>query len=73
MIKRGEILKEFEKDSVIKRITLSFEQSIKLIESLWHEGINLGVIPPKEKMEGIEVDIRIARILNSCLRKSSPG
>jgi hypothetical protein len=32
----------------------------------------LGVLPPKDTMEGIDVDIRMAQVLNSCLAESSP-
>ena len=35
---------------------------------MWEEGINLGVLPPKEPMEGIATDIKIAAVLNSCLK-----
>jgi len=34
---------------------------------MWEEGISLGVLPPKHPLEGIEVDIKIARIIN-CLK-----
>jgi len=39
---------------------------------MWNEGAKLGVLPTKEPLEGIEVDIKIAKALNSCLKKSSP-
>jgi hypothetical protein len=31
---------------------------------MWQEGVLLGVLPLKDPLEDIEVDIRIARILN---------
>jgi hypothetical protein len=31
---------------------------------MWREGMALGVLPLKDPLEGIEVDIRIARMLN---------
>ena len=33
-------------------------------EGMWREGMALGVLPLKDPLEGIEVDIRIARMLN---------
>ena len=72
MIKNPELLLEFE-DRFIKDEAPSFDQAIKLITSMWNEGKNLGVLPPKDPLEGIEVDIRIAKILNSCLKKFSPA
>jgi hypothetical protein len=38
---------------------------------MWNEGIALGILPLSDPMEGIEVDIRLARILN-CLKNSLP-
>jgi hypothetical protein len=31
---------------------------------MWKEGVQLGVLPMKDPLDGIEVDIRIASILN---------
>jgi len=73
MIKNPEILKKFEDNLIKNEGNIPFNQSIKLFTSMWNEGVRLGVLPPKEPLEGIEVDIRIAKVLNSCLKKSSPG
>ncbi len=34
---------------------------------MWQEAVDLGVLPLKDPLEGIEVDIRIAKILNQGL------
>ncbi|HDZ61849.1 MAG TPA: hypothetical protein ENH40_01730 [Nitrospirae bacterium] len=73
MIKNPEILKKFEDSLIRNEGKVPFNQSIRLFTSMWNEGVRLGVLPPKEPLEGIEVDIRIAKVLNSCLKKSSPG
>jgi hypothetical protein len=39
---------------------------------MWNEAFHLGVFPAEDLMEGIEVDISIAKTLNSCSKKSSP-
>lgn len=57
----------------ISKQRLSYKQSLQIFESMWNEGVQLGVLPPKEPSEGIEVDIKIAKVLNSCLKKSCPG
>ena len=72
MIKNNELLKKFGDDFILGKGKLAFEQSMKLFESLWYEGISLGVLPPKEQLEGIDVDINIAKILNSCSKSSCP-
>jgi hypothetical protein len=72
MIKNPEKLKQFNEKFMCGRGRISFEQSRILFTALWNEGVALGVLPPADPLEGIEVDIRMARILNSCLTKSSP-
>lgn len=62
MIKNPKLLKIFEKEK------LSFKTSLKLFESLWKEALFLKALPLKNPLEGIEVDLRIAKILNSCLK-----
>ncbi len=70
MIRDAEALKRFE-DSVIREGQLSHQQALSLFEAMWQEGVALGVLPPKDPLEGIEVDMRISRIVNSCSKKSS--
>ena len=67
MIKNPDVLEQFERE-MIKKEKLSFEQALALFEAMWQEGVDLGVLPPKDPLEGIEIDIRISRILN-CLKK----
>ncbi|MCD6318555.1 hypothetical protein J7M02_05760 [Candidatus Aerophobetes bacterium] len=68
MIKNPDILEQLETE-VIKKDNLSFKQALSIFEAMWKEGVSLGVLPPKDPLEGIDVDIRVARILN-CLKKS---
>jgi hypothetical protein len=72
MIKNPKKFKKFQDNFIKDKGKLSFDQSIKLFTSMWNEGVKLGVLPPKDPLEGIEVDIKIAKELNSCLKKSSP-
>jgi hypothetical protein len=72
MITNREILRKFEDDLIRKETGINHDQSLHLFTSMWKEGVLLGVLPPKDAMEGIEVDIRIAQVLNSCLTESSP-
>jgi len=70
MINDAGALKRFE-DSLIREGKLSHLQALRLFEAMWQEGVALGVLPPKDLLEGIEVDMRISRIVNSCSKKSS--
>jgi hypothetical protein len=63
MIKDPERLAEFER-GYIRRDKMDYFDSLRLFEEMWKEGVFLGVLPPSDPLEGIEVDLRIARILN---------
>jgi hypothetical protein len=65
LIKNADILRDFE-ERYITTVNLSYKQALNIVDSLWAEGVSLGVLPPKDLMEGVSVDIRIARILRSC-------
>ena len=45
--------------------TLSYEQSLRLFEAMWRHAKEIGVLRRKNPLEGIEVDIEVARTLNS--------
>ncbi|MBI4722516.1 MAG: hypothetical protein HY769_05900 [Candidatus Stahlbacteria bacterium] len=67
MVKNRKLLAKFEHEQR-KRNKLSYTQALKIYESMWKEAKELGIFPLKDPMEGIEVDIKIAKILNSCLK-----
>lgn len=71
MIRSDAVLRRFDEDFE-RTHRLSHRQALAILDGLWAEGRALGVLPPKDPMTGIDVDIRIARILNSCSKKSSP-
>lgn len=68
MIKNADIFKRFY-EKTIKEEKLSFQQALRIFEAMWQEGVSLGVLPLKDPLEGIDIDIRVARILN-CLKNS---
>jgi hypothetical protein len=72
MIKDAEILKKFEHNFISGEGHLPYAQSRKIFTAMWQEGVTLGVLPSVEPLAGIEVDIRVARILNTCLTKPLP-
>jgi hypothetical protein len=71
MIKNPALFEKFNQDFISKKGRLSYSQSMLIFSALWKEGVSLGVLPPKDLLDGIEVDIKIAKVLNSCLKKSS--
>ena len=72
MIKKTKRLQQFEKEFVQKN-SLSHLQALKLLDGMWEMGMALGVLPPDDPWEGIEVDIRVARIVNCFKEEISFG
>jgi hypothetical protein len=68
MIKNGELLRQFENE-FIRESSLSYEQASCILDAMWQEGVYFGVLPPKDQLEGIEVKIRMAKVINSCSGK----
>lgn len=64
MVRNNKLLKCFEREQ-IKRKDSSYVQNLMFFEDSWKEGVLLGVLPLKDPMDGVEVDITIAKILNS--------
>ena len=63
MIRDTQSLAEFE-DNELRKEKPDYPRALALFEAMWKEAMLLGVLPLKDPLEGIEVDIRIARILN---------
>jgi len=72
MIRDPLTLQQFEAE-FSRRHRLTHRQSLAILDSLWEEGRALGVFPPKDPMAGIEVVVRVAAIVNSCSKRSSPA
>jgi len=69
MIRNTKRLSDFE-ISELKKQKLTYAEALKIFEGLWKERVSLKVLPPKNPLEGIETDTRLARVLNSCLKNS---
>ncbi len=63
MIKERKLLLDFEREFIQMEKTDYFK-SLRLFEELWKEAVFLKILPLKDPLEGIEVDLRIARIIN---------
>jgi hypothetical protein len=64
VIKNRRKIEEFEREQAEKE-PLSYRQSLAVYEALFEEAVNLGAINSENIMDGFEVDIRIAKALNS--------
>jgi hypothetical protein len=63
MIKNKEYLEEFEKQLAAKE-KVDFFKNLEIYEALWHEAETLGIFPLKDPYDGVEDDIRLAKILS---------
>ena len=50
--------------SLIKKEKLPYKKALRVYEALLEEATSLGVINSKNILEGLEIDIRIAKALN---------
>ncbi len=51
---------------------MTHKHSLRLFTAMWKEARALDALPSEDPLEGIAVDIKIAKVLNSCLKNSSP-
>jgi hypothetical protein len=63
-VKNGEAVRSLEK-AILRKEKLDFLKNIRLVEALYREAVFLGVFPLQDKLSGIDVDIKIARAINS--------
>ncbi len=59
--------REFQKFEIefLKKEKAEMVRNFKMVEALYDEAVTLGVIPLKNPLDGIEVDLRIAKVINS--------
>ena len=63
MIKDAAYFEEFNRQELRKE-KFGCLPALRIFEAMWKEATSLWVLPSKDPLEGIEVDIRIARMLN---------
>jgi hypothetical protein len=63
MIRNQEMLQEFE-DRLVSQASADYFTSLEIFEALWAHATELGVLPPEDPLDGLEVDLRLAEALN---------
>ncbi|PIU50627.1 MAG: hypothetical protein COS92_00405 [Desulfobacterales bacterium CG07_land_8_20_14_0_80_52_14] len=63
VIKRSHLVERFEKYH-IKNSPSDYYHNMRIFEALYQQARRLHILPLKDPLEGIDVDIRIARGLN---------
>jgi hypothetical protein len=69
LIKNVEAVQNLEK-AILREESADFLKNIRLVEALYKEAVFLGVFPPQDKLSGLDVDIKIARVINSVSKTS---
>ncbi|MBN8570364.1 MAG: hypothetical protein J0M18_12100 [Ignavibacteria bacterium] len=63
MVKNPEILKDFEEE-YIRNDKRTYAQKLKRFNEMYEHAKKLGIVPGKNRLEGIEVKIKVAKIVN---------
>ncbi len=63
MLKRIDLVRAFEKEQM-RRKPPDYRRNLRIVEALYEHARRLGALPLKDPLEGIEVDVRLARIIN---------
>ncbi len=71
MIKNRPYLEEFEKQINMEE-KIDFSRNLRIYEAMWQEAVALGIFPLNNLYDGLENDIRIARILNRMPKMKYP-
>ena len=69
MLKNVSLVEDFKKVQLQKEPPDYFRH-LRIFEALYREATQLGVLPLKDPLEGIDVDIRLAMVLN--VRTAAP-
>ena len=64
MIKNAALLDALEKSLAGQEIP-DFNRNLRIFESLYREARSLGVFPLRDPLDGIEVDIHLARVIHA--------
>lgn len=63
MIRERALLEQWERERM-RREAPDYLRNLCLFEALYEEARMLGVLPPRDRLEGLEEDSRLARALN---------
>lgn len=64
MIKNCRKIRDFEK-KLLKKEKINIKRNFMIVDALYKEAVTLGALPLKDPLEGIDIAIKIARVVNS--------
>ncbi len=69
MIRNPESLQKFEDEQTIND-SMTLEQKLALLNSMYKFAVKLGTLPPEDLLEGLDTHIKVAKIING-IRKTT--
>ncbi len=69
MVKNNSRLREFE-DNFVRKNKPDLMKNLQLLDNLYKEAKALSVFPLQEPLSGLDIDIKIARVINSVPKTS---
>lgn len=64
MITNPRILRKFEME-IQRKEKINISKNFRIIDALYDEAVTLRAIPMRNQLDGLEIDIKIARVVNS--------
>jgi hypothetical protein len=62
-MRRNDGFRNFEIE-FLKKEKLDIRKNFRIVDALYEEAVAIGIFPLKNPLEGLEVDIKIASIIN---------
>lgn len=64
MMRKPQVVRSFE-DAYSSARSTDYLENVAIFEAMWVEAVALGILPGIDPLAGIEVDLRLARMINS--------
>ena len=61
---RNNAFQKFEMEFV-KKTKVDIIKNLHIVDAFYNEAVTLGIFPLKNPLDGIEVDLKIAKVVNS--------
>lgn len=69
MIKNREEIEKFENE-LVRKEKVNILKNFRLVDAMYEEAVSLGIFPMKDVLSGLEIDIKIAKVINSVSKTS---
>ncbi len=64
MIKNSKLIRKLERE-LIRKEKIDVVRNFQIVEALYIEAFELGIFPPKNPLDGLKTDIKIAKVVNN--------